>query len=63
MSPTGTSYILKRRQSNYVFAERSVDWSLPGMEYSRTDVVLLVTTTLAVAAFLLYIAFGPMQWS
>ena len=36
---------------------------LPGMEYSRTDVVLLIITTLAVAAFLLYIAFGPMQWS
>jgi hypothetical protein len=51
------------RQSNDVVEESSVDWSVAGMEYSRTDVVLLIITTLVVAAVLLYIAFGPMQWS
>lgn len=31
---------------------------LRGMEYTRTDIVLLVVTTLAVAAFLTYMGFG-----
>jgi hypothetical protein len=35
---------------------------LQAMEYNRTDKVLFVITTLAVAAFLSYIAFGPMHW-
>jgi hypothetical protein len=56
-----TSY--RVRQSNDVVEESSVDWSVAGMEYSRTDVVLLIITTLVVAAVLLNIAFGPMQWS
>jgi hypothetical protein len=32
-----------------------------GMEYSRTDKVLFVITALAVAAFVSYMVFGPMQ--
>jgi hypothetical protein len=30
------------------------------MEYTRTDIVLLVVTTVAVAVFVTYVAFGPM---
>ena len=36
------------------------DW-LKVMEYTRTDIVLLVVATMAVAAFLIYVAFGPMN--
>ena len=33
--------------------------SLKLMEYTRKDIILLVVTTMAVAVFLYYIAFGP----
>jgi hypothetical protein len=29
------------------------------MEYTRKDIILLVVTTMAVAVFLYYVAFGP----
>ena len=29
------------------------------MEYTRTDLIMLAVTTMAVAAFQIYVAFGP----
>jgi hypothetical protein len=55
--------VLQSRQQSGSVRNVPLTGLLQKREYTRTDIVLIIVTALAVAAFLFYIAFGPMQWS